>query len=296
VNLQEIKDDILRKGFYKKILVVVVGAFLMAFNYNLMLLPNHFVVGGTSGLSLIFESLFGFDPHLFLYLSAFVLLILSFIFLGLKETLISALGSLLYPLFVSFTYPLASYASEFISTDNVLIAILVAGIVHGISYGVVYKVGFDTGGSDIVVKIVHKYAKISKGTATLIVQAFVLGLGAFVFGFNQFIYSFLVLLIYTAVMDKIIIGISDSKLFFIHTKKNNEVKKFILDELHSGVTVLETEGGYSHEKSEVLMCVVPNKDYYLFKEMILQIDKNAFFIINDCYEVQNGVKQDRTFF
>ena len=291
MNFQEIKDDILMKGFYKKILVVIVGAFLLAFNYNLMLAPNHFVMGGTSGLSLIFESLFGWNPHFFLYVAAFVLLLLSFIFLGLKDTLISSLGSLLYPVFVTITYPLASHASEYISTDNVLVAILIAGIVHGIAYGIVYKVGFDTGGSDILVKIVHKYGKISRGNATLAVQAIVLLLGAFVFGFNQFVYSFLVLIIYTTVMDKIIIGISDSKLFFIHTKEIEKIKKFIIEDLHTGVTIMDTEGGYSHEKSEVLMCVVPNKDYYLFKEMILQIDKDAFFIINDCYEVAGGIKR-----
>ena len=291
MNIQEIKDDILMKGFYKKILLVVFGTFLMAFNYNLMLVPNHFVVGGTSGLSLVFESLFGWDPRLFLYISAFILLILSFLFLGFKESLISALGSLLYPFFVTISYPLASMASEYISTDYVMIAILVSGLVHGIAYGIVYKVGFDTGGSDILVKIVNKYAKISRGNATLVVQAIVLVLGAFVFGFNQFVYSFIVLVIYTTVMDKIIIGISDSKLFFVHTKEVEKIKKYVLEDLHAGVTILDTEGGYSHEKGQVLLCVVPNKDYYLFKEMILEIDKNAFFIINDCYEVTGGVKQ-----
>lgn len=291
VNFQDIRDDILMKGFYKKILLVILGTFLMAFNYNIMLSPHHFVVGGTTGLSLVFQELFGWNPQLFLYASAFLLIIFSFIFLGFKETIISMIGSLLYPFFVTLTAPLASLASEYISTDNVLVAILIAGIVHGVAYGVVYKIGFDTGGSDIVVKIVHKYAKISRGTATVVVQAIVLFLGAFVFGFNQFIYSLLVLLIYTTLMDKIIIGISDSKLFFIHTKKMKLVKRFIIEDLHTGVTILETKGGFSLERGEVLMCVVPNKDYYFFKEMILQIDPKAFFVINDCYEVTGGVKQ-----
>ena len=292
MNFQEIKEDVLMEGFYKKILLVILGSFIMAFNYNIMLAPNHFVVGGTTGLSLVFEKLWGWNPQLFLYGSAFVLLILSFLFLGFKETLISMIGSLLYPFFVTLTAPLASLASEFISAENILVAILIAGIVHGIAYGIVYKVGFDTGGSDILVKIVHRYCKVSRGTATVVVQAIVLFLGAFVFGFNQFIYSVIVLLLYTTIMDKIIIGISDSKLFFIHTKKMKLVKKFIIEDLHAGVTILETKGGFSLEKGEVLMCVVPNKDYYLFKEMILKIDPTAFFVINDCYEVTGGVKQN----
>ena len=293
MDLQEIKSDILMEGFYKKILCVILGAFLMAFNYNLMLLPNHFVIGGTSGLSILFETMFGWNPQFFLYIAAFVLLALSYIFLGFKETLISALGGLLYPLFVTLSAPLAAMVSSYVATDNILISILIAGIVHGVAYGIVYKVGFDTGGSDILVKIVTKYKKVSKGQATLFVQAFILLLCAFVFGFNQFIYSLIVLLIESNVMDKIIIGINNSKLFFVHTKELEKVKRFILEDLHTGVTILETEGGYSKEKLEVLMCVVPNIDYYLFKEMILQIDKNAFFIINDCYEVAGGMKRKR---
>ena len=64
-----------------------------------------------------------------------------------------------------------------------------------------------------------------------------------------------------------------------------------MEELKSGVTVFDTEGGFSGAKSHVLMCVVPNRDYYLFKEMVLELDKNAFMVINDCYEVTGGVKR-----
>ena len=57
------------------------------------------------------------------------------------------------------------------------------------------------------------------------------------------------------------------------------------------VTILETEGGYTKEKNNLLMCVVPNKDYYLFKEVVLEIDPHAFLVIHDCYEVKGGVKK-----
>ena len=92
-------------------------------------------------------------------------------------------------------------------------------------------------------------------------------------------------------VDKLIIGISDSKLFFIYTKKWEEVRDYVLNDLDTGVTILEAEGGYSKSKNTVLMCVVPNKDYYLFKEIVLEIDPRAFFVINDCYEVHGGMKR-----
>ena len=113
--------------------------------------------------------------------------------------------------------------------------------------------------------------------------------GFIVFGANKFIYALIILFLNTTMIDRIIIGVSNSKLFFIYTKEEEKIKSFIMNELKTGVTIFNTKGGYSGEDGHVLMCVVPNKKYYLFKEMVLEIDKNAFFVINDCYEVTGGV-------
>ncbi len=111
------------------------------------------------------------------------------------------------------------------------------------------------------------------------------------FGINKFIYSLIILFINTTLIDRILIGISNSKLFFIYTKEDELIKEFIIKELKTGVTILNARGGYTEEKNHVLMCVVANRDYYYFKEMVLKIDPHAFFIINDCYEVTGGVKR-----
>lgn len=80
-------------------------------------------------------------------------------------------------------------------------------------------------------------------------------------------------------------------MFFIYTRKTKEIEKFIINELQSGVTIFDAEGGFSRNKKKMIMCVVPTRDYYLFKESILLIDSNAFFIVTDCYEVSGGVKR-----
>lgn len=100
---------------------------------------------------------------------------------------------------------------------------------------------------------------------------------------------------YTKIVDNILIGISNSKLFFIYTKEHQKVEEHILKVMKTGVTLLETEGGYSKEKGYMLMCVVPTRDYYLFKEIVLQIDPSAFFVIHDCYEVHGGKRKKSSF-
>ena len=88
--------------------------------------------------------------------------------------------------------------------------------------------------------------------------------------------------------DKVVLGISDNKVFYIITDKDEEIKTYIMDYLKHGVTIFDVKGGYKKEKDNVLMTVLPTKDYYRLREGIKEIDKNAFFIVTDSYEVFGG--------
>ena len=88
---------------------LVLGVFLLALCYNTLLLPNNLVVGGMSGLSIIFQEVFGWDARTFIYISTFALLLISFIFLGKEKSYNTILGSILYPIMISITSPIATY-------------------------------------------------------------------------------------------------------------------------------------------------------------------------------------------
>ena len=118
-------------------------------------------------------------------------------------------------------------------------------------------------------------------------------MGAFAFGFESFIYSIIILLISNHFIDKITLGVSLSKVFFIYTNKLSEVKKVITEEYDSGVTILQSKQEFLHKKGEILMVAVSNLDCYRLRNRILELDPNAFFVINDCYEVNGGKKKER---
>ena len=82
-------------------------------------------------------------------------------------------------------------------------------------------------------------------------------------------------------------GISESKAFYIITSREDEVKDYLLSYIHGGVTMLSARGGYSDNKGFMILTVVPTRDYYIVKEGIKTIDKNAFFLVCDAYEVSN---------
>ena len=271
----------------------VFGIFLLAMCYHLFLLPNEFITGGTNGLAIIFNKLFNIDPTVFLYISRIVLLIISFICLGYKKTLPTVLGSLLYPIMVTITEPIALALLKYINTSQVLISVVITGFLYGASSALIYKSGFTTGGGDVIMELIKKYAKVSTSVANFSYSFIILLMGAFVFGFESFIYSINILLISNHFIDKITLGVSLSKVFFIYTNKLSEVKKVITEEYDSGVTILQSKQEFLHKKGEILMVAVSNLDCYRLRNRILELDPNAFFVINDCYEVNGGKKKER---
>ena len=272
-------------------LIFTFGVALLAFNYNMFLLPNKIVLGGTSGLAIVFESAFGIDHQAFIYVSSGILLIISFIFLGWKKTKNTVIGTLLYPVMITFTAPIVDALSEYLVIEEMLLLVLITGVLYGLANGLIYKSGFTTGGSDVIMQLMTKYLKMQEGKSNLISSVIIIAIGGLATGLINVIYAVLITYISAILIDKILIGISDSKVFYIYTRKSKEIKNLIIEELKMGYTSLPTIGGYSHQKGEMIMCVVSTRDYYTVKEAVLNIDKNAFFVINDCYEVNGGVKK-----
>ena len=278
-----------RKNKLVNFTLFLLGIFLISINYNMFLLPDNLVIGGVSGITIILKRLFNLNPVLVMYAFNFTFIIISFFALGTKKTCKSIMGAVLYPLFIALTVPLVEMLNVTFQSD--IIMILVSGILYGTGMGLVYKGGYTTGGTDLLVQIFGDKKKISIGSGLLVINSIVVICGGIFFGYEKVIYAIMILYINSILVDRILLGVSDSKMFFVYTKKIDEIKEFIMKDIKTGVTILNIEGGYSHEKDQMLMCVVRTRDYFLFKETVLEIDPSAFLVINDCYEVMGGVKR-----
>lgn len=272
-------------------ILFVVGVFLYALCFNLFLIPNDLVVSGFSGVAIVVQKLFGWPASTFIYITNAILLVVSFIFLGWKLTKRNIAGSIMYPLMITVSEPIANFWDNYIIGDDFYLVLLFAIILYGVSSGLIYRTGFSTGGSDIIMQILNKYLNISQSKAMIVANSLIIIIGMIVFGFNKGVYSFIILICSTYFIDKIMFGLSDSKVFYIYTKKLRKIKKLILDDFQTGFTSIPSRGGYSQKRGFMIMCVVSNRDYYLFKQKILEIDPQAFIIINSCYEVNGGVKR-----
>lgn len=281
----DIIDMIYKHDRVKRYITFVLGVLIMAIAFNIFLLPSQ-VVYGISGVGVILNKLFGYDPSIVILIGSAMLLIMSYIFLGKEKTTSSVVGSLLYPIFVKLTANVGNYID--ISNTEPLLIVLFGAVISGFGSGLIFKAGFTTGGTDILNQIVSKYFKMSMGNAMFFTDGAIMLSGIFVFGWTKVLYSIISLYIISIITDKVILGISESKAFYIITDHESEIKNFIMQHLSHGVTVLEGRGGFTGNHQKVIMCIIPTKEYFIAKEGIHEIDKNAFFVVTDAYEVSGG--------
>lgn len=282
---ENIIKEIYKKGRLKRWAEFLLGVLIVAIAYNLFLLPAK-VVYGVGGLGIIFNSLFKIDPSLVILVSSVILLFLSLILLGKEETKKTVIGSLLYPVFVKLTSSVGQIVD--LSNTDPLLIVLFGAVISGFGLGLIFKAGFTTGGTDILNQIVSKYFKMSMGNSMFFTDGIIILSSVFVFGWTKIMYSIISLYIISIMTDKVILGISNSKAFYIITDHEEEVKKFVLKHLSHGVTILDAKGGFTGQNQKVIMCIIPTKEYFIVKEGIHEIDSNAFFVVTDAYEVSGG--------
>lgn len=285
-NINDILEKIESKYRVRRYFQLIIGVLMVAVAFNLFLLPNDLVFGGVSGLSIIIKEIIPINPSTFIMITSLILLIVSYFTLGKEKTKGSILGSILFPIFVNLTANISSIIP--ITIDEMLLAVIFGGIISGLGMGLVFKAGFTTGGTDIINQIISKYAHVSMGNAMLMSDGIIVLGSVFLFGVTKLMYALIVVYIIGYITDKVLLGISDSKAFYIITTKENEIKDYAMKVLNHGVTIFDAKGGYSDDKKQVLLCVVPTSEYYKLKEGIHEIDHQAFFLVTDAYEVFGG--------
>ncbi len=278
-----ILENIDKNEIVKRYITFCIGCLIVAIAFNLFLVDNDLVPGGVGGIAIICKSLFGINASLLILIVDLFLLLLSYILLGKKQTRGSILGSILFPLFVELTANIGNYID--VDTSQLLLSSVFGAVVYGFGAGIIFKAGFTTGGTDILNQIISKYAKISIGNSMLLSDGLIVLVSGLIFGATKLMYGIIILYIISYMADKVILGISDCKAFYIVTKKDEEIKTFILKYLNRGVTVFNAKGGYTKTKQNVLLCVLRTKEYYKLREGIHEIDPNAFFVVTDAYEV-----------
>lgn len=279
--INNIIKEVSKKNLLRRYFWLIIGCFIASFGFNIFFLQYDLVCTGISGLSVVLQNYF--EPSKLILIVNIFLLILSYLLLGKEKTKNSIIGSLILPIFVALTEKLVPYFN--LEGLELTVIAIIGAVLSGFGYGIIFKNGFTTGGTDILNQIVSKYTKMSIGNSMIVVDGLVVLSAKIVFGWETVLYGFIILYIISTITDKVILGISQSKAFYIVTDKEEEVKTFLLSINNAGLTIINTKGGLSNDKHQMLLAVVPSRNYFLVKEGLKTIDKDVFFLVCDAYEV-----------
>ncbi len=265
---------------------ISISLLLSAIVYNLFLLPLSLVTGGTGGIATITHYVFNFDPAIMIFTISAGCVILSYLYIGKERTNGTILACIIYPILVKITSPIANIIS--IDQTEFLLVILFAAVLNGISNGLMYKSGYSSGGLPILSQILFEKFKIPIAKSSLVINIIIILVGANFFGTTKALYAIVFLYINNIVLDRVLLGISNNKAFYIITDKDEEVKEFIIKYLNHTATIFDVKGGFLQDKKKVILTVIPSREYYKTTEGIKEIDKDAFFMVTDAYEVQGA--------
>lgn len=275
-----------KKNKVGRIILLFTSLIISAILYNIFLLPLELVTGGTNGIATISYYLYYIDPSITILILSLACAIISYMYLGVERTNTTIVATILYPIFIKLTSLITSKIT--IDTSDVLLVVLFAGVISGISNGLLYKTGYSFGGIQSICQILYEKFKISIAKSSLYINMIIVGIGSLFFGITNALYAIIFLYINSIVVDKVLLGISNNKAFYILTEKEKEVKEYIIEVLKHTVTIFDVKGGFLDNKKRVILTVIPSREYYKVTEGIKSIDKDAFFVVTDSYQVEGA--------
>lgn len=292
-----------RKKVIRSIFFLLCGSLLSAFAINVFFTPIMLTMGGISGIASIIYQLTGRGDLLPLGIWVLILniplLILGWIKISWRFVYKSIIGSTFFSLCLAFTEkPMAHWFDTYFNKPTVngapdlLIFCLFGGILFGIAMGLILRTGFTTGGTDILVVILHRrFPSITIGKFILLTDALIVASSLFFYLHSQdnvlaiTMYSFVALYLTGKFTDITLEGLEVTKVAYIISDKKPEIAAQIFEQLDRGATSLKAKGMFSNTDKGMLFCVLSNRQVPKLKEIVNMIDPKAFLIVTEAREV-----------
>ena len=268
------------KKYALEYIYIIIGAFLMAVSTALFLLPNQLSTGGISGISTILYYLCNYPVGLTMLLINVPLFVIAMVKVNKRLFFKSILGTVLLSVFIDLLGILSPI------TNDRFLACIYGGIIMGIGTAIILKAGASTGGTDLLSYVIRAYNNKFKSSRVIIIADTIIIFFNIIF-FREIeigLYSVIAIYLMGKMIDIIFEGIYFTKIMFIISEKYEEISKEIGILVKRGSTGIYSKGMYSGKQNVMLFCVASRKEVAEIKQIIKQIDKNAFIVTTDAIE------------
>lgn len=268
---------------WKKILLVLLGNAIYSFGVVAFVVPNGLITGGSTGLALFFQYQLHLPIEIFVGVFNVVMFIVGACILGKAFALTTLVSSIAYPFILSFFQQFPQLGNL---TDNPLLAALYSGGLIGLGIGIVLRQGASTGGMDIPPLVLNKKFGLSVAVMLYLFDSCILLLQVFISSSEQVLYGILVVMIYTFVLDKVLVAGKSQIQVKVVSAEYEAIREHILHKLDRGVTLFQAETGLLKNRQQVVMSIVSNRELPRLTALVKEIDPQAFIVIHQVNEVQ----------
>ena len=264
--------------------LMTVGSVIFCMAWTSFIIPNGLASGGLTGLCTIIQYGTGIPVGITYPILNILLLILGVLSLGrafgVKTIYVIALTSLLFDLLPQFPQ------LEVLMDEKLLVALVGAGM-ESVGIGLVLLRGGSTGGTDILAMMINKYWPVSPGKVYLYSDIFIITMLMFVpdKGLVDMIYAFVLMLGFSFGVDYVLLGNKSSVQILVFSSRYQEIADHMINEVHRGVTALQSVGWYSQQESKVLLIVARKHQMNEVVNEVKKIDKKAFISISTAMSV-----------
>lgn len=287
-NFPVIKEGIMYKQnmSLKDYLYIILGAGFMAVAIQLVYEPSHLVTGGFSGVGILIknitttEKFSGVPVGLTTFLLNVPLFIWAYCVKGIHFIKRSLLGMVSLSLWLT-VLPVVPLKEE-----DLVLASLFGGGLNGIGLGLIFMSNGTTGGTDMLAALLNRYfPQYSMVRIMQILDGIIVALGAVWFGISRALYAMVAIFVFSKISDGLLEGLKFAKTAYIITEQPEKVAKELLSKLKRGVTGWDAKGMYTGKGQTILLCVVGKKEIVTLKNIVHEMDENAFVVVGEAREV-----------
>lgn len=269
----------------KEYLLITLGLLIYVAAWTTFLVPNHLVGGGVTGISTLIYYATGLPISVSFLAFNVVLIIVGLRTIGWKFGIKTIYGVIMTAIaFQVMPKVIPMDLIQVMALDNgKLISSLLGAAIAGFGVGTVIAQGGSTGGTDILAQIIGKYRNISPGRIMMSCDLVIIGSSFFVsqeptigLKLAVVLYGYLIIGMSSYTVDTILSGAKRSIQYFIFSQKYDEIADRISTDLHRGVTVISSQGWYTHAEQRVLLVIVRRTESKAIAKIVKEIDKNAF--------------------
>lgn len=279
--------------FLKTLPWILLGNTVYALGIVMFVLPSGLITGGTTGLALTAEHFLHIPVSAFVFLMNLCMFLLGAAVLGMKFALTTLVSSFYYPIILGIFQKIPALSNL---TREPMLAAVFGGLMIGFGIGSVIRAGASTGGMDIPPLILKKKFGLPVSVMLYVFDVTILVLQMFFSDKEQILYGILLVMIYTVVLDKVLlIGTSQTQVKII-SRKYMEINEKIIHELDRGSTLIHATTGFMKQEQPMVMTVISNRELGTLNRLVMETDPQAFMIVGNVNEVKGrGFTQEKVY-